>query len=694
MKLSVLNFVAICCAVLFSIGASAQLEFPEDKVSWKFTVEQKGDEATIIGTITMVEHWHIYAANLPKGNMAIPTGIELKKTDKFQIVGGVIEPKPIFVHDELADEDLYYHSNTIKMKRKIKVLSEDDFTLNGVFSFQTCDDSHCLPPYEAEFTVKIKGVKQEQSSTDPIVPENTTNDGSASDDQALIEDKPEDKPEKNAKSEDLKPTEKKEEKSSNWGVFILAFLSGFAALIMPCVFPMIPMTVSFFTKRSKSRAEGIRNAMIYGGSIVLIHVLLGALVVVTGSSSLLNEMSTNVWFNLLFFIMLFVFGLSFLGAFEIQLPSKWVNAADAKADKGGVVGIFFMALVLSLASFSCTGPILGNLLVGISSEGGGSALILGMFAFGLALALPFMLFSIFPAWLNSMPSSGGWLNVVKVFLGFIEIAFSFKFLSTVDTTLQLHLLEREVFIAIQVAIFLVLALYMLGKIRLPHDSIVEKLSVGRAMIASFVLAFAIYLLPGMWGAPLTIVNAYLPPDFYAETPGGLISAGNSGSHNSATTDHVDGMHKGPQGLMAFTDYDKALRYAKEVNKPLFIDFTGWGCVNCRKMENSVWGQDGIIQTLRDDVVIVSLYVDERTELPKGEQKTIKLNGRDYAIKTIGNKWTAKQINEYQTSSQPYYVMQYPDGTDIPIGSADYQNHGDPKVFKNWLDSGVKAFKEN
>jgi thiol:disulfide interchange protein DsbD len=488
------------------------------------------------------------------------------------------------------------------------------------------------------------------------------------------------------------PVTEKKSQQSLWLIFIAAFGAGFVALIMPCVFPMIPMTVSFFTKRSPTRAVGIRNALIYGGSIVLIHVILGGIVVITGAGELLNEMSTNVYFNIFFFLMLFIFGLSFLGAFEIQLPSSWVNKADSKADKGGIVGIFFMALVLSLASFSCTGPILGSLLGGLSQAGGSSALMMGMFAFGLALALPFMLFSIFPAMLNSMPSSGGWLNVVKVFLGFLEIAFAFKFLSTADTTMQWHILEREVFIAIWIAVFGTLAMYMFGKIQLPHDSPVSKLSVGRTMVATTVLAFTLYLVPGLWGAPLNIVNAFLPPDFYAESPGGLGGGGGDSGGGHSAGAHVDGMHKGPQGIMAFKDYDKALAYAQEVNKPLFIDFTGWGCVNCRKMEQSVWPKPGIIEKLKNDVVVVSLYVDERTELPKSEQKTVTIDGRKKDIVTIGDKWTAKQMMEYQRSSQPQYVMQYPDGTDIPIGSADYRNHSNPKVFQSWLDKGLEAFE--
>lgn len=489
------------------------------------------------------------------------------------------------------------------------------------------------------------------------------------------------------------PKREEDAPKSLWAIFLLSFGAGFVAIIMPCVFPMIPMTVSFFTKRSKTRAQGIKNAFIYGGSIVLIHAILGGIVVATGAGELLNNLSTNPGFNIFFFLMLFVFGLSFLGAFEIQLPSSWVNKADAKADKGGIIGIFFMALVLSLASFSCTGPILGSLLGQLSLSGGGTALMVGMTAFGLALALPFMLFSVFPSWLNSMPNSGGWLNVVKVFLGFLEIAFAFKFLSSADTVMQWHLLEREVFIAIWVAVFGTLALYLFGKIRLPHDSPTDTLSPGRTMMATLTLAFTIYLIPGMWGAPLHLVNAYLPPDFYAETPGGLLNGGGSASASEGDA-HVDGLHQGPQGIMAFTDYDKALAYAKEVNKPLFIDFTGWGCVNCRKMENTVWGKPGIIEHLKEDVVVVSLYVDERTELPKSEQKTVTVQGREINLVTIGDKWTAMQIGQYQSNSQPQYVMQYPDGKDIPIGSADYQNHGNPEVFKKWLNSGLEEFNKS
>jgi thiol:disulfide interchange protein DsbD len=679
--------------VNFSITASGQMEYPEDKVKAKFTVEQNGCEATIIATITVVPKWHINAVKIPPPTFLFPSTLKIKKNANFVLVGGTIEPKPHFMHDEMADEDLYYHEGTFKIKQKIKITGTKDFTVEGYFEFQTCNDVRCLTDYQYPIKVQIKGCQEEEVLVDPSDKDETAKlkaeaDSIAGANQDTVNTAAVSSVDDKAKSKStaVAPVEKKS--FSLWGVFFTAFLSGFLALIMPCVFPMIPMTVSFFTKQSKSRSAGIKKALMYGLSIVLIHVFLALIVVATGSASLLNELSTNPWFNLFFFVMLFVFGLSFLGAFEIQLPSKWVNAADAKADKGGYIGVFFMALVLSLASFSCTGPILGALLVGISSDGGNMALIIGMFAFGLALALPFTLFSIFPSMMTSMPSSGGWLNVVKVFLGFLEIAFAFKFLSTFDTTLQLHILEREVFIAAWVAIFGTLAIYLLGFITLPHDSKVERLSVGRAMLGVLTLAFTLYLLPGMWGAPLKAVNAFLPPTTYAESPRGV---GYQGGGTSSAVEHVEGMHDGPQGTQAFTDYDLALAYAKKVNKPLFIDFTGWGCVNCRKMENTVWGEPGVIELLRNDVVIVSLYVDERTELPKEEQSEIEINGRKMSIKTIGNKWTAKQIIEYGTASQPYYMMQNTSGEDLPIGSADYQNHSNKDKFQKWIESGLSEF---
>ncbi len=666
--------VLIITLLSFNFQFFSQVEFGDSKVKWTFSIEQKDCEATLIANVKMVPNWHINAIVIPAGSFGYATSWSFQKSNSYKSIGAVSEPKPKVHFDEASGENLATHEGTVRFKQKIAVIDGKDFEIKGTYSFQTCNEEMCLPPFDGKFTLKVKACPDGKLKID----EDTSTVNGVSIAQMKDDKKQTVKPTKSVKP--IKKTSK-----SLWLVFLLAFLSGFAALIMPCVFPMIPMTVSFFTKRSKTRAEGIRNAFLYGGSIILIHVLLGGIVVITGAGHILNELSTNMYFNLFFFAMLFAFGLSFLGAFEIQLPAKWTNAADEKADKGGIVGIFFMALVLSLASFSCTGPILGTLLGELSSSGGSSALMIGMFAFGLALAIPFMLFAIFPSWLNSLPSSGGWLNVVKVFLGFLEIAFAFKFLSTADTTMQWHLLEREVFIAIWVAIFGTLTMYLFGKIRLPHDSPVDKLSVGRSMFATLVLAFTIYLIPGLWGAPLKIVNAFLPPDFYSESPKGFGGGGNA----TSSTHLEEGMHEAALGLPAFKDYDLALAYAKKVNKPLFIDFTGWGCVNCRKMENTVWGEPGVIEHLQNDVVIVSLYVDERTELPKKEQKTIKLQGRDFSVLTVGNKWTAKQIGEFQNSSQPMYVMQSPEGKDLSNGKADYQNHSDPAKFSKWIKDGLK-----
>ncbi|MCH2230789.1 MAG: thioredoxin family protein [Crocinitomicaceae bacterium] len=682
-------------APMFVQNASAQLEFPEDKVSWKFYVEQDGEDAYVVGKITMVEHWHIYAVHLPEGVFTLPSGVTLTPSSDFKTVGKVIEPKPHFEHDEMADEDLYYHSNTITLKQKIKVIAEKDFKISGKFNFQTCDDTHCLPPYEAEFTVNVKGVKAEVEE----IEEDDLNVAIEDTATATVIEEPISMNDTESVSSDKDHKEEKEEapvdnndtdNMSVWAIFALSFASGLAALLTPCVFPMIPMTVSFFTKQSKTRAKGIRNAIVYAISIIVIYILLGTVITGIFGASVLNDMSTNPWFNLVFFGLLVVFAISFMGAFEIRMPNSWVNKADSKADKGGLVGIFFMALVLALVSFSCTGPIVGTLLVK-AAETGGMTPIIGMFGFSLALALPFALFAAFPGWLNTLPQSGGWLNTVKVVLGFLELALAFKFLSNADLAWQAHMLEREVFLAIWIAVFTVLALYLFGKVVLPHDSPIERLSVGRALFGTFILAFVVYMIPGLWGAPLKIINAFPPPSTYAESPRGFGGGGSS----SVEAHGPEGTHLATaRGLHVFHDYDQAQAYAKEVNKPLFVDFTGWNCVNCRKMEEGVWVEDGVYESLRDDVVIVSLYVDERTELPKSEQKTgVKVGDRTRDMITVGDKWMIKQITEYNIAAQPYYVMQTPNGEDLSNGSADFQNHSDPAVFKEWMEKGLSEFSK-
>ena len=415
---------------------------------------------------------------------------------------------------------------------------------------------------------------------------------------------------------------------------------------------------------------------------------MGTIVTTIFGPSALNALSTNVWFNLIFFLLLVVFAISFLGAFEIMLPNSWLNKADKASDKGGFIGIFFMALALALVSFSCTGPIVGTLLVE-SATIGGIAPFVGMFGFSLALALPFALFAAFPGWMNSLPKSGGWLNVVKVTLGFLELALAFKFLSNADLVVQGHFLERELFLAIWIGIFAVLTIYLFGFIRLPHDSPIEKLSVSRTLIGTLSLIFVIYLIPGMWGAQLKLISGFPPPLSYSEAPQGF---GNS--QNTIELSSNKDMHLGPQNIMVFHDLEKAEAYSKEVNKPLFVDFTGHACVNCRKMEEKVWGEPGVIEILRDKMIIVSLYVDEKTALPSAEHNELEYApGKKMKITEIGHKWSYLQTTRYKSNTQPYYRLLGPNSEDLEIGSADYEHHGNATDFKAWLEKGLEEYKK-
>ena len=678
-----LNLILVVVLIL-PVFTSAQVEYPEDKVSWKFSIEQNGCDAYIIGKITCVEHWHVYAANLPKGTFLLPTEIEPEKSPNYKVIGKVIEPKPEFYHDAAADEDIFQHSKTFTLKRKIEVLSTKDFILKGRFSFQTCDDSHCLPPFDAEFTLKIKGCEvADATTTDTLI--------TIKDTVVKMEN---DTPAVNTSNETISTSKKnKQEKQevSIWTILLLAFGSGLAALLTPCVFPMIPMTVSFFTKQSKTKALGIRNAIFYGISIVIIYVLLGSVVTLFVPPDVINEVATGVGMNIFFFILLVIFAISFMGAFEIMLPSSWVNKADKASDRGGLIGIFFMALVLALVSFSCTGPIVGSLLV-TSATVGGWVPVLGMFSFSLALALPFALFAAFPGWMNSLPKSGGWLTTVKVFLGFLELALAFKFLSNADLVVQGHFLERELFLAIWIGVFGVLAIYLLGFIRLPHDGPTENLSVGRTLLGITTIIFVVYLIPGLWGAPLKLISGFPPPMSYSESPRGF--GGNGGAISSTQNSQPEGTHLGPQGIFIFHDLDEGLSYAKKVGKPAFLDFTGHACVNCRKMEENVWGEPGVIEIMKNDVVIISLHVDEKEELPTKEQIEVEYApGKTRILKTVGNKWSYLQTSKYNINTQPFYIMLGPNGEDLTNGSADYEHHGNRDAFKTWLEEGLKLYKE-
>ena len=676
-------------------GLLSQIELPEDKVKSAISLIQNDCNLEVVVDVDIVEGWHINSHVLPEGSFSIPTNITIEKSNNYNIRGGIIEPEPILEFDEMADEMMSYHHHKFTLKKKVISKSREDYVLKGTFSFQTCNDVKCLPEYEQPFELKVKGCGPKLELRDEVKPNKAPD---TLDESSLnsIEDTTQEltnSTEENTKEKDN--TTKKsnvtsndtEEPKSFWVIFIISFLSGFAALLTPCVFPMIPMTVSFFTKQSKSKAQGIRNALFYGLSIILIYVLLGTLVTSIFGYDALNALSTNVTFNLIFFLLLIVFAFSFMGAFEIRLPSSWLNKADQASDKGGIIGIFFMALALALVSFSCTGPIVGTLLVE-SATIGGMAPFVGMFGFSLALALPFGLFAAFPGWMNSLPKSGGWLNTVKVVLGFLEFAFAFKFLSNADLVVDAHLLERELFIAIWIGVFLALSLYLFGFIRMPHDSPVEYLSVGRTMLGLSSLIFVIYLLPGMWGAPLNLISGFPPPTTYSESPQGV------GGGGTGAPAHIEGeeTHPGPHNLPLFHDYDKALAYAKKVNKPLFIDFTGKACVNCRKMEGNVWGKPGVIEILRDKVVIVSLYVDDKTELPKTEHKRVEYApGKFKNITEVGEKWSYFQASKYKKNTQPYYIMIGPDGEDLSNGGADYEHHGSTALFKKWLDEGMAAY---
>lgn len=642
-----------------SPGSAQDLE-PKiyDPVKWNFAVEDETDStAVLVAEATIEDKWHVYAMNLESDMGPIPTSLNFDKSEDYELIGEPSEGKPKVSYDPNFDMDLSYFDNSASFKQKIRKLSDKPAKISGFVTFMVCDDEKCLPPSDVDFTYTIEAGKANISKVDHQ--------------------------EEEGKVEKLN-------QRSNWGIFIIAFLSGFAALLTPCVFPMIPMTVSFFTKQSKTRAAGIKNAVIYGLSIIGIYVLLGVVVTWAFGAAVLSNMATDPWFNLFFFVLLVVFAISFLGAFEITLPSSWINKADSKADKGGLIGIFFMAFVLALVSFSCTGPIVGTLIFEAATRGG-LAPVVGMLGFSLAIALPFALFAAFPGWLNSLPQSGGWLNSVKVVLGFLELALAFKFLSNADLVQDYGLLQRELFIAIWIVIFALLTLYLLGKLRLPHDSEIKKLSVPRLLLAMVTGILTIYMIPGMWGAPLKLIAAFPPPMQYSESPMGV--GNTAGGAATAAVKPDDDMHLGPQNIWVFHDYDKALAHAKKVNKPLMLDFTGKACVNCRKMEQQVWSDPSIKSKLADDVVLASLYVDLRKELPDDEKVTVDLgNGRSKKLRTVGDKWAVMQELRYKINAQPYYVL-LDHNEEMLVEPANYQDYGEIDLFNDWLDRGIKEFKK-
>ena len=654
-----------------------------DPAKWTSKIEKKSETNYVLVFDAVIENdWHLYSQFTPDGG-PLPLEIAFKnQKGNFNLVGKAKESNTRTAFNDIFEVNETFFEKKAQIRQEIVITNLKLTEIKVDFNYQVCKEV-CIN-VEKNFTFKVPVITAPNAISSTEIA-NINPADSASVDTAEVnvnETKATQSAQKDVVVADSKPTEQR----GLWSIFFIAFLSGFAALLTPCVFPMIPMTVSFFTKQSKTRAKGISNAIIYGVSIIFIYVVLGLLVTWIFGADALNALSTNVWFNIIFFIILVTFAASFLGAFEIMLPNSWANKVDSQADRGGIIGILFMALALAIVSFSCTGPIVGTLLVEAASKGG-IAPVIGMFGFSLALALPFMLFAMFPGWLNSLPKSGGWLNTVKVVLGFLELALAFKFLSNADLVLQLHFLEREVFLAIWIAIFGTLAFYLFGKITLPHDSPITHISVGRLSFGLVVLAFTIYLIPGLWGAPLKVISGFPPPMTYSESPYGV---GNS-KGGSATTnqDLPEGAHLGPHDLVAFEDYDKGVAYAKSVNKPILLDFTGYACVNCRKMEDYVWSDPAVLKILKDEIVLISLYVDSKKELPKSEQYISKETGKE--ITSIGNKWSDFQITKFKANAQPYYIVLDTEGTMLSNKPESYNSNIDE--YKAWLREGIDRFKK-
>ncbi|MFD2823774.1 protein-disulfide reductase DsbD family protein [Lacinutrix iliipiscaria] len=644
--------------VLFSIfTVHAQIE----RVKWTTETEKLSDtEYHLIYKAEIEDHWHLYSQFLPEDS-TIPTEFfynEEQLGKDFELIGKATESESITDFDKVFQMDLTYFEDHATFTQKIRILNPEIKNIESEASYQACDDKSCI------FDSQVLNFSLTGSSEVVV---------------ATIDDKSKVLSEKlqlNVTGWDKYEKEEVKEKS-NFGIFILGFLGGLIALLTPCVFPMIPLTVSFFTKSASNSQKGLVNAMLYGVFILLIYVLLSLPFHFLDSLNpeILNTISTNVWLNIFFFLILAFFAFSFFGYYEITLPASWGNKMDAASSNiGGFIGIFFMALTLAIVSFSCTGPILGSLLAGsLTSDGGAMQLTMGMTGFGLALALPFTLFAMFPKWLNALPKSGGWLNTVKVVLGFLELAMAFKFLSNADLVKHWGLLKREVFIGIWIVLGIGLLLYLLGKIKFPHDGPLKKLSFGRISFAVLVAAFVVYLIPGLTNtkhANLKLLSGFPPPLPY--------------SLYEKESDC-------PLGLNCYKDLAEGLEAAKTENKPIMLDFTGWACVNCRKMEEQVWSQDKIYNLLKKDYVIVSLYVDDRKELDEDEQfQFIKHNGSLKNIKTIGDKWATLQTLNFASNSQPFYVLL---NHDMELLNYTNAYETDDEAYYDWLMEGLKNFKE-
>ncbi len=687
MKKRISSFLVGMCLVLVSAWmGTAQAQMIKDAIKWEKSFTNTSDGLiTLTYKGTLKDGWHIYATVLPKGGPTA-TGIELEDSEGVTAVGELKADRDPEVHfDPNFDMDLKWYSGNATFIQQLQITEPTNFKAVADLIYMICNDQTCMPPTRETIEITpatLKTPLNMQSTTATKAVSDTEVDTTAEiDPAASTVEEPTQAVQEQQKAitgdksllwapvvDELKAfgdSTLKASDSSLLMIFILGFLGGLVALLTPCVWPMIPMTVSFFLKRTKSRSKAISDAIIYGASIILIYLILGLLITGIFGASALNNLATNAVFNIIFFLLLVVFAVSFFGAFELVLPASWTNKLDSKAEStGGLLSIFFMAFTLVLVSFSCTGPIIGTLLVDAASKGDIFGPAIGMFGFALALALPFTLFAVFPNMLQSMPKSGGWLNSVKVVLGFLELALSLKFLSVADLAYGWGILDRETFVALWIIIFFLLGIYLLGKLKLPHDSDLKYVSVPRLFMALISLAFAVYMVPGLWGAPLKAISAFAPPLY--------------------TQDfnlYENEVHA------KFDDYDMGMAYAKSHNLPVMIDFSGHGCVNCRKMEASVWTDPQVKSILEQDFVLITLMVDDKAKLP--ETIMIQEDGTERKLKTIGDKWSYFQRSKFGANAQPFYVMLDHDGK--PLGTS-YGFDENVENYIKWLRGGIDNFK--
>jgi len=675
--------LGVALALMTLLGAQAQII--SDVVKWTRSVEDNSPtEKTIVLTATIKPNWHLYATDLPAGGPT-PTHLLVDKISGAELVGKLTsDTKPIEKYDPNFEMNLRFFSGKVTFRQKIRITDPTKFAFEGAIRHMACDDERCLSPSNWDFSVQTKDLgklagaaptataeSQVPQAPTPIMGEPSADSTTSAPDtlsanqetaQGVVSDLwapviPE------LKAYGDKALNQAE--GSLWMLLVGGFLGGLVALVTPCVWPMIPMTVSFFLKRSKDRKKGIRDAVLYGISIIVIYVALGLAVSGAFGASALNDLATNAYFNIAFFLLLVFFAVSFFGAFELVLPASWTSKMDQKADSAsGLVSIFFMAFTLSLVSFSCTGPIIGTLLVqAATSSTGILAPAVGMLGFALALALPFTLFAIFPNLLQSMPKSGGWLNSVKVVLAFIELALALKFLSVADLAYGWHILDREVFLSLWIVIFTLLGLYLIGKIRFPHDTPQEKTPIPALFLAIVSFAFALYMVPGLVGAPLRAISAFSPP---------------------LSTQDLN-LYKGEVHAQ-FSDYETGMAYAKQVGKPVMIDFSGYGCVNCRKMEASVWTDANVKATLDNDYVLITLMVDEKTALP--EPIEVEEAGKKIKLRTVGDKWSYLQRMKFGANAQPFYVLLDNEGK--PLASS-YAYNEDVPAYMEFLKAGLAEY---